>query len=161
MRGGSWRHLDAKCWSITMIYFLLSCIPQYFVPWGVNKVVLIMSGFSKWKKVSGRNWKIAGAPMCCASGAGRQSLPCMLWGAFRCIFRTKKLFLNLTHYQEFLENYVYSYILQCFSFQSHVTYYIRIKMDLFPSSVLHWPVIAWIKFWNNYFCNQSFPTYWK
>ena len=71
--------------------------------------------------------------------------------ALRCIFRTKKVFLgrctctlyynlefflNLTHYryQEFLENYVYSYILQCLS---HVTYYIRIKIDLFPSSVLH------------------------
>ena len=35
------------------------------------------SGFSKWKKVSGGNWKIAGAPMGCASGAGWQSRP---WG---------------------------------------------------------------------------------
>ena len=31
------------------------------------------AGFSKWKKVSGGNWKIAGAPMRRASGTGRQS----------------------------------------------------------------------------------------
>ena len=35
------------------------------------------SGFSKWKKVPGGNWKIAGAPMRRASGVGRQSRP---WG---------------------------------------------------------------------------------
>jgi len=28
-----------------MIFFLLSCIPQYFSPWGVNKVVFIMQAY--------------------------------------------------------------------------------------------------------------------
>ena len=34
-------------------------------------MVLDRAGFSKWKKVSGGNWKIAGAPMRRASGAGQ------------------------------------------------------------------------------------------
>ena len=34
------------------------------------------AGFSKWKKVSGGNWKIAGAPIRRVSGAGRQSPGC-------------------------------------------------------------------------------------
>lgn len=126
---------------------------------------LYISGFSKWKKVSGGNFKIAGAPLRRDSGAGRQSRPwggCGrgfpppaggVWGASprkfwksacsevhsgafsgpksyflgRCtLYYNLEFFLNLTHYQEFLENYVYSYILQCFpsSPMLHITIYI-------------------------------------